>query len=132
MEMFGIIVAIPAAFIAAAIWARLMRVVLGYWLINRIALWRSTAVLGGLLLEWGALLARGAASGGFSQCQHWRTWCDQNMTAVLAGFPVALPCSALGLPSCSRSADWARRCTDSTAQVGPYGQAPTAPMPTWW
>lgn len=60
MELFGIVLAIPAAFIAAAIYSLLMRFVLPYRLINRAALWLSTAVLGGLLVEWGALLAIGA------------------------------------------------------------------------
>jgi hypothetical protein len=69
MELFGIVFAIPPAFIAAAIYASLMRFVLPYRLIKRIALWLSTAVLGGLLLEWGALLAIGARDS--LQLSHW-------------------------------------------------------------
>src|SRR2546427_9981084 len=60
MELFGIVCAVPTAFVAAGIYAYLIRFVLRYRLVSRIALWISTAVLVGLLLEWGALVTVGA------------------------------------------------------------------------
>src|SRR5215208_2710428 len=60
MELFGIIGALPAAFIAAAIYSVLVRAVLPFRRVTRAALWLSMAVLGGLLVEWGVLLTAGA------------------------------------------------------------------------
>src|SRR2546427_2578816 len=60
MELVAIFFAVPVAFVAACTYACLIRFVLRYRIVRRIALWVSAAVLVGLLLEWVALVTMGA------------------------------------------------------------------------
>jgi hypothetical protein len=149
MELFGILFAIPVAFVAAAVYASLMRFVLRYRLINRIALWISIAVLGGLLLEWGALLAVGAVRsraivGPAFYPAHLVLFflavpalanvliIKKRGTILGAWFMVALLCSVLALPIVLTQYGVAEALYGVDGTGGPYGQAPTIPMPAWW
>ena|SRR5437867_11230248 len=60
MELVGIVLFIPLAFVAGGIYACVIHFVLRYRIVSRVALWASTAVLVGLLLEWVALITVGA------------------------------------------------------------------------
>ena len=149
MELFGIVFAIPVAFIAAAIYASLMRFVLPYRLIKRIALWLSTAVIGGLLLEWWALLAIGAVRsraiiGPAFYTLHLVLFflavpALANLLIIKKGdtilgswFTVALLCSVLALPVVLTQYGVTEALYGVDDTGGPYGQAPTIPMPAWW
>ena len=60
MELVGIVLFIPLAFVAGGIYACVIHFVLRYRIVSRLALGASTAVLVGLLLEWVALITVGA------------------------------------------------------------------------
>jgi hypothetical protein len=149
MELFGIVFAVPAAFVAAAIYARLVRGVLAHWLIRRMALWLSIAVLGGLLLEWGALLALGvlrsrAIIGSAFYPLHLILFflsvpafanllvIKRGDTAFGSWLTVALLCSILALPVVLTQYAVAETLYGVDGTGGPYGKAPTIPMPAWW
>jgi hypothetical protein len=149
MELFGIVFAIPAAFIAAAIYVRLVRGVLAYPFINRVVLWLSEAVLAGLLVEWGALLAVGALR---SRAIIGPAFYPLHLVLFFLSVPalanllvirmgdtvlgswlaVALLCSALALPVVLTQYGVAEALYGVDGTGGPYGQAPTIPMPAWW
>ena len=61
MELFGIVLAMPAAFVASALYSLALRFVLRRSPLGTVALWCSVAVLAGLVLEWVALATVGAA-----------------------------------------------------------------------
>ncbi|HZY30438.1 MAG TPA: hypothetical protein VFF86_02235 [Candidatus Methylomirabilis sp.] len=149
MELFGILFAIPAAFIAAAIYARLIRVVLRYRLITRISLWLSGVVLVGLLVEWGALVTVGAVR---SRAIIGPTFYPIHLVLLLFALPalanilivtkgdtmlgswfmVAFLCSVLAVPVVLTQYGVAEALYGIDGAGGPYGQAPTIPMPGWW
>lgn len=148
MELFGIVLAVPAAFIAAAIYALLMRVVLPHRLITRPALWLSIAVLSGLVIEWAALLAVGplrsrAIMGPAFYLLHLVLFflavpALANLLIIKGGnrvgswFTVALLSSALALPLVLTQYVVAEALYGVDGTGGPYGEAPTIPMPAWW
>ena len=55
MELFGIVLAMPAAFVASAVYSLALRLVLRRWPLGGAALWCSVGVLTGLVVEWVAL-----------------------------------------------------------------------------
>ncbi len=59
MELFGIVLAIPAAFVGSAVYSLALRFVLRRWAISGPTLWCSVAVLSGLAVEWIALAMYG-------------------------------------------------------------------------
>ena len=150
MELFGIVLAVPAAFITAAIYALLMRVVLPHRLITRPVLWLSIAVLGGLLIEWAALLAVGplrsrAIMGPAFYPLHLVLFflavpALANLFIIKGGgankrgswFTVALLSSLLALPLVLTQYVVAEALYGVDGTGGPYGEAPTIPMPAWW
>jgi hypothetical protein len=148
MELFGIILAIPAAFLATAIYVGLMRFAFLYRPINRLALWLSVAVLGGLLVEWGALLAVGAVRsraivGPAFYPAHLALFVlavpalanlliiKKGGTILGAWFMVAFLCSVLALPVVLTQYEVAEALYGVDGAGGPYGQAPTMPLPAW-
>jgi len=60
MEMFAIIGAMPAAFVASAIYSRILGKLSPTGSLRRFVLWASLAVLGALVLEWILLATLGA------------------------------------------------------------------------
>jgi hypothetical protein len=59
VELFGIVLAVPAAFVASAVYSLALRFVLRRWRLAGVALWCSVGVLTGLVLEWVALAIYG-------------------------------------------------------------------------
>jgi len=55
VELFGIVLVVPAAFVASVIYSRVVRFVLNRWPLSGVALWGSVAVLAFLVVEWAAL-----------------------------------------------------------------------------
>jgi hypothetical protein len=149
VELFGIVLAIPAAFVAAAIYTSVMRFVLPYRPINRIAFWLSIAVLSGLLFEWGGLVAMVAVHSraivGPAFYPAHLLLCllalpalanlliiKKSGTVLGACFTVAFLCSLLALPVVLTQYEVAEALYGLDGTGGPYGQTPTIPMPAWW
>lgn len=61
MEMFGILLSVPAAFVASAAYSFILWGLLRNWPSGKsVATWASSFVLGGLILEWVLLLVVGS------------------------------------------------------------------------
>jgi hypothetical protein len=150
MELFAIVASIPVAFVATAIYVRLVRRVLAHRATSRIALWISVAVIAGLLLEWGALATlgavrtRGAIGPGFYPI-HMVLFvlavpALANILIIKAKagrtvgswFAVALLCSMFALPVVLTQYGVAEALYGVDGVGGPYGNAPTISMPSWW
>jgi hypothetical protein len=149
VKLFGIIFAVPAVFIAAAIYAGLIPFVFRYRLVTRIALWFSIAVLCGLLIEWAALLAVGAVRsraviGPAFYPVHLVLFfltvpalanlliIKKSGTILGTWFTVALLCSVLARAVVLTQYGVAEALYGVDGDGGPYGQVPTIPMPAWW
>jgi len=149
MELFGVLFAIPAAFIAVTIYVHLVRRVLAHPFISRVTFWLSAAVLAGLLAEWGALLTVGALRsraivGSAFYPLHTVLFLlslpalanllliKRDDTISQPWFRVALLCSALALPVVLTQYVVAEALYGVDGTGGPYGQVPTIPMPTSW
>ena len=150
MELFGIIFAVPAALIAAVLYSLLMRLVPPFRGITRTALlWLSTAVLGGLLVEWGTLLAVGAVRsraiiGPAFYPLHLVLFflavpalanvllITRSGSVLGSWFVMGSLCSVLALPVVLTQYLVAEALYGSDGRGGPYGEAPTIPMPVWW
>jgi hypothetical protein len=71
VELFGIVLAMPAAFVASAVYSLALRFALRRWPLDSVTLWCSVGVLTGLVVEWIALAMYGpvrlqeATHGGF-------------------------------------------------------------------
>src|SRR5436309_15642861 len=153
MVLVGIVLSIPLAVIAGGIYAYVIHFVLRYRIVRRVALWVSTAVLVGLLLEWVALVTVGAVRsraiiGPAFYLLHLLVFflavpALANLLVIRirnraakhgfgALFVVALLCSALALPVVLTQYGVAEALYGIDGAGGPYGQAPTIPMPSWW
>ena len=153
MELVGIVLFIPLAFVAGGIYACVIHFVLRYRIVSRVALWASTAVLVGLLLEWVALITVGAvrsraiigpafyplhllifflAIPAFANLLLIRIRNSAAKYGFGAWFVEALLCSALALPVVLTQYGVAEALYGIDGAGGPYGQAPTIPMPSWW
>jgi hypothetical protein len=60
MELFGIVLAVPAAFVASVVYASILRRIRLAGVFRRAVAWGSYVILCGLLIEWVALIAVGA------------------------------------------------------------------------
>jgi hypothetical protein len=106
-------------------------------------------VLGGLLVEWGALLTLGAvrsraAIGPAFYPLHLALFVlavpalANVLTIKRSGrvlgswFVVGLVCSAVALPVVVTQYYVAETLYGVDGNGGPYGKAPTIPMPSWW
>jgi len=149
MELFGIIFAVPAALIAAVLYSLLMRLVPPLRGITTALLWPSTAVLGGLLVEWGTLLAVGAVRsraiiGPAFYPLHLVLFflavpalanvllITRSGSVLGSWFVMGSLCSVLALPVVLTQYLVAEALYGSDGRGGPYGEAPTIPMPVWW
>jgi len=59
VELFAVVLAVPAGFVASIIYSRILRFVLQRWRLGGVALWCSAAVLALLVVEWPALAFAG-------------------------------------------------------------------------
>lgn len=151
MELFAIVGAIPVAFIAGGIYAYLIHFVLRYQIVRLTTLLLSTLILLGILVEWATLLTFGAVRiraiigpifypihliifflsipalanllviKKISSSRSFGRW-------VVIGFF----CSALALPVVLTHYGVAEALYGIDGTGGPYGQAPTIPMPEGW
>ena len=149
MELFGILCSVPAAFVGTAIYAYLARLAFRHEPVKRIALLGSELVLFGLLLEWAMLLTVGAVR---SRTNFGPAFYPVHLvlfflavpalanlliikkgeTAIGKWYVVALLCTALALPVVLTQVGVAEALYGIDDTGGPYGHAPTMPMPAWW
>jgi len=153
MELVGIVLFVPLAFIASGIYAYVIHFILRPQIVGRVALWVSTAVLVGLLLEWVVLFTMGAVS---SRAIIGPTFYPLHLLIFVLSIPalanvlvirirnsvampgfgawlvIALLCSALALPVVLTQYGVSEALYGIDGAGGPYGQAPTIPMPSWW
>ena len=145
MELFGIVGAVPAAFLATALYTPIARWAFRNRWIERSACWVSTAVLVGLILEWGALASIGPVrSRGIIGPLFYALHSVFILLAVPAfanlliikrretvggsTYLVALLCSLLALPVVLTQYGVAEALYGINGNSGPYGKAPTVPL----
>jgi len=157
MEVFAIMFAMPAAFIATAIYAQLMTPLLAHRTIGRIALPLSHAVLVGLFIEWGVLASIGPVAaqthiGPAFYALHTflfflaipalaniliirREAAPDHASAArrtLSAWLIPLSAALLAFPVVVTQYGVAEALFGIDGQGGPFGPAPTIPMPSWW
>lgn len=148
MEMFGIMGAVPATFIATAIYLRLIRFVLRYQLVCRILFWSSSAILIGLFIEWCLLLTIGPLRGraiigptfypihsaffflaipAFANV----LMIKKSGTRLGSWFMIAFLCSMFAVPVVLTQYGVSEALYGINGIGGPFGDAPTIPIPGW-
>jgi hypothetical protein len=151
MELLGIVLALPVAFVASAIYAYVLRFAVKFAFVRQTAPWGSTVVLFGLLLEWVALATMGAVQirariGPAFELIHLLIFflavpALATLLVIKKGmgesglgwlFVVALLCSALALPVVLTQYGVTEALYGIDGTGGPYGLGPTIPMPSWW
>jgi hypothetical protein len=123
VELFGIIFAIPAVFIAAAIYAGLIPFVFRYRLVTRKRCGFRLRYFYPVHLVLFSLTVPALAN---------LLIIKKSGTILGTWFTVALLCSVLALAVVLTQYGVAEALYGVDGDGGPYGQAPTIPMPAWW